>query len=520
MIRSFILLTLFPTVFLASAQFGQLDLDFSADGMQITAAAEYSSTAYDVAQLPNGYLLVAGDARVSSSGGAGIAVVKYVPDGELDASFGTNGITHMVTGTGTAQQTRRMALLPDGSILLAGSSQQTPATQLKVLLAKLHPDGTPDHLFATAGISHVAVGEHWTTTKDMAVQPDGKILVTGSFTEGGSTLFLARVVANGGWGNDPLDPEFGGGLGYVTLHTGSGVRGESVALDAAGNIHVFGIAFTPSAKLILTRYLPDGTLDSSFGTDGLVLLDHAISNSSGGTMIMHEGKYFVCARTSTDLVVSRLNADGSLDATWGTGGTVLLDGSNWSATNTSGLSGLAVQADGKLLVGNGRPAAAGGGALLARLNSDGTIDTSFGDDGLVVTETGQQFNRVILQQDQRIVAVGRALDPSVKFFTARYHSGIHTGMADPATPAVQASLIPNPVFDDCELAIVLENSDRLSAVVYDAQGRAVLNPFNNELFAGGTQRRTMDLSDLAPGAYMVALRNSTGRVFNTRLIKQ
>lgn len=518
MTRSLLLLPLFAAL-TGTAQDGALDLDFSADGMQITAPTEYISTAYDAVQLPSGYLLVAGNAQVSSNGGRGVAVVKYVPDGELDASFGNDdGIRFLVTGQGSVQTCRRMAVLDDGKILLAGSSQQVVATQTKVLLVRLHPDGSPDHTFGVAGLAHVALADLWTTVNDMAVQPDGKIVVTGSTS--GNELFLARVVPNAGFEGDPLDAEFADGNGYVTLNVGIGTTGHAVLIDEAGNILVFGKAILPSVHFLLARYLPDRTPDEAFGTNGQAMLAPVISNANAVAITRHGDGYILFGKNADELVVCRVNADGTPDADWGDAGAVYLEGGTWSATNSSGKIGLAVQADGKLLIANSRPIAAGGGAILARLNTDGSFDTTFGNEGLVINETAQHFNQVIVQQDHRIVAVGKAVDDGSKFFTARFHSGIITGIADAPTPSIMANLLLNPVLDHCELNIQLEQAERLSASLIDAQGRVVRSLLTNEPFNAGAQRRSVDLGGVAAGAYRIMLSNREGVVASTMLIKQ
>lgn len=505
------------------AQDGALDADFSGDGMHFAAPGAYLSRAYDVAQLPTGYLLVAGDAYATLNN-KGAGVVKYVPDGEPDAGFGDAGKVFLPTGAGALQTCRRMALLDDGSILLAGSSQQVAAGQVELLLIRLHPDGSPDHTFAVAGVAHVALGDLWANTNDMAVQDDGMIVITGDVTVGGTTdLFVARVTADGGFSGDELDPGFAGGQGYLTLHPGGPARGHSVSLDDAGNITVLGVAFTPTPKPLLARYLPDGSPDLDFGTDGLLLLDDiTLSTGTSVSMIRHQDGYFVSGKTADDLVIRRLNADGSTDTDWGAGGTALLDGSNWSVSSSVGIGVvMAMQADGKLLLGDSRPSSAGGGALLARLTADGALDETFGTDGLVVTEAAQGINRLLIQQDHRIVAVGHGIEGgSSKFFTARYHSGLHVGIGG-ATPAgADARLMPNPAHDHCDLSLTLDHADRLTAVVQDAQGRTVRTLFSNEPFAAGAQRRSLDLDGMAPGAYLLVLSNASGRVAATGLIKQ
>jgi uncharacterized delta-60 repeat protein len=131
-------------------------------------------------------------------------------------------------------------------------------------------------------------------------------------------------------------------------------------------------------KLAMVRYNSDGTLDSSFGTGG-----KAISSSTGlGSVdvikqfvVLNDGRYLLVSTVNHDIVMARLNSDGSLDNTFGTNGKVTTDLGGWETA-----SNIQVQNDGKILV----VGASDTDVALVRYNADGSLDTSFSGSGTVI----------------------------------------------------------------------------------------------------------------------------------------
>jgi uncharacterized delta-60 repeat protein len=221
-----------------------------------------------------------------------------------------------------------------------------------------------------------------------------------------------------------LDPSFGEG-GKVTTDVGPGSEmAAAIAIQADGKIVVAGRG-GPFSDFVLARYNTDGNLDPSFGIGGQVTTDFGGNNdAASGVAIQADGKIVAAGSAAPEssccqFALARYNTDGSLDPSFGTGGQVTTDFGGLDEA-----SGVAIQADGKIVVaGRGGPSS---DFALARYNADGTLDPSFGTGGQVTTDFGgfgDAANGVAIQTDGKIVAAGTG------FALARYNTD---GSLDPS----------------------------------------------------------------------------------------
>jgi len=217
-----------------------------------------------------------------------------------------------------------------------------------------------------------------------------------------------------------LDLSFGTG-GKVTtdfaLNGFSDDEGEAVALQPDGKIVVAGAGFfvapgpTSGQQFVLARYNPNGSLDPTFGSGGKVTTGFGSNLSRGQDMVLQpDGKIVVAGVTFTgtepgsDFALARYNPDGTLDTTFGTGGKVITDFSLLDVAEA-----VALQPDGKILAA-GLTFVGGSGfeATLARYNPNGSLDSSFGIGGKVSTDLGREdaITSIALHPDGKIVAAG------------------------------------------------------------------------------------------------------------------
>src|SRR5215470_13191534 len=229
-----------------------------------------------------------------------------------------------------------------------------------------------------------------------------------------------------------LDSTFGTGGKVTTDFGGTGAAARTVAVQADGKIFVAGVAvFNGVTDFALARYNSDGTLDASLGTGGIVTtaLDFPGSFDRVFTLVKQpDGKFVAVGSTVINLfanfALARFNANGTLDTTFGTGG-IVTTGFGVSAEATSG----AVQADGKIVAAGYANLDGADDFALVRYNSNGTIDASFSTGGKVTTAflsqgfSEAQAKSVALQPDGGIVAVGNAIvGGGFDFALARYNS--------------------------------------------------------------------------------------------------
>jgi len=278
--------------------------------------------------------------------------------------------------------------------------------------------GDLDRSFGTGGKVTTDFAGDQDTARALVVQGT-KLVAAGSGTAvpGGLGAFaLARYNPDG-----TLDTSFGIG-GRVTTDFPGGGDANALAVQADGKLVAAGAT---GGDFALARYNPDGSLDTSFGTGGTVTTDFAGSVDIANALIVQADGRLVAAGstefTAVDFALARYNPDGSLDTSFGTGGQVVTD-----VDGTDRAYALALQG-GKLVAGGlsvSATAGTNGDFGLVRYNADGSLDAGFGSGGRVTTDfarAGGSFAEVrgLVVQGSRLVAAGH-VGPSFDFGLARY----------------------------------------------------------------------------------------------------
>ena len=242
----------------------------------------------------------------------------------------------------------------------------------------------------------------------VAIQSDGKIVVAGTSSINGGDFAVARYNANG-----LLDTSFNGDGKVTTDFFGNNDGANAVVIQSDGKIVAVGVAYAEGRlNFGVVRYNTNGSLDTTFSGNGKFYFGF---NDNGdiaySVALQSDGKIVIAGEAAADWGVARLNTDGSLDSTFGTNGkiTTSFGGSN---AGSPGAKGVVVQSNGKLVAGGGARLSGSGNDdfALARYNSNGSLDTTFGNGGVVVTDIGGGFNDWVnalkLMSDGRLVLVG------------------------------------------------------------------------------------------------------------------
>ncbi|HEX2023409.1 MAG TPA: delta-60 repeat domain-containing protein [Acidimicrobiales bacterium] len=371
-----------------------------------------------VALQADGRIVAAG----SSFNGAtnDIVVACYNPDGTLDPQFGIEG--RMTRSIGPLNDSAfAVAVQPDERIVTAGRSQTGPTFgPTRFAVARFLPDGMLDPSFATVGATTTDLGTRNSIAFAVVVQPDGKIVAIGFASDSASTSTMALVRYNA---NGALDTGFGTG-GKVKAPPGSA---NAAALQRDGKILAAGAVPSGAATdFAVARYNPNGTLDASFGTGGKVTTSIGPGNDSiSGIGVQADGKIVVGGTTfngtSEDFAVARYNANGSLDTTFGSGGKVT---TSLGAFNDRA-NDLALQPDGKIVVvGNTFKSKDAAAFAVVRYNANGTLDPTFGTGGKVITAVGANdfAAAVAIQPDGKVLVAGNTSDlVHTDLALVRYH---------------------------------------------------------------------------------------------------
>ncbi len=298
---------------------GAIDPVFGVNGKTIIDFLNGDDQAQAVEIQPDGKILVAG----YSLGNAGFnsVVARLLPNGTLDAGFGTNG--RVVVNFGSTDFCLAMRLLSDGKILLAGRAYNGITSDFA--LARLLPNGTLDNTFGTSGKQMLDLFGEQESINAIAVQPDGKIVAVGETTNVTSSFAVARLLANGS-----LDPSFGnGGKVKTTFGTESDVAYD-VALQPDGKMMVVGQSNSNTiSDLAAARYLANGELDLSFSDDGKLLENISMfGDYAFAVALQADGKILLAGSSAgqqEDLALFRYLANGTPDLGFGDNGRVLVD---------------------------------------------------------------------------------------------------------------------------------------------------------------------------------------------------
>ncbi|HEY9164622.1 MAG TPA: T9SS type A sorting domain-containing protein [Candidatus Kryptonia bacterium] len=419
---------------------GALDSTFGGSGSVRAPLGRYGPNAEcrAVAIQSDGKLVVAGFFNNDDGTGNKFAAYRYNINGTLDSSFGSNGLvrTSIPGGNSGDDEGFSVVLQSDGKLVIAGSSSS--GSEYAFAVARYDTGGMLDSTFGTGGTARMAIsGGNGIDDRAAAVvvESDGKIVLAGSSTDTSCSSFAIARLDSGG----SLDIGFGEG-GTVRTPINGGFASDvasAVAVQSDGKIVVAGHSLLNagmSSEFAIARYGIDGSLDNTFGSNGLVR--NAISGGDGGDVgvsvaLQSDGKILVAGQSRLSLgdafAVARYNTNGALDNTFGTNGTVRTVINGGDGTVDQGKS-IAVQSDGKIVVGGLSHNTSGYVFAVARYNSDGTPDHSFGTAGTVTTSinggAGNDYGwSIAVQKNGKIVVAGQSFSSSGNAFAvARFNS--------------------------------------------------------------------------------------------------
>jgi uncharacterized delta-60 repeat protein len=297
----------------------------------------------------------------------------------------------------------------------------------------------------------------------VAIQADGKIVAAGyTYDETANIDFGAvRYLPDG-----TLDPTFDSDGRVTTDFFGLSDLANAVAIQSDGKIVLAGTSMQNLANdFALLRYNPDGSLDSSFDGDGKLTTDFSGGGDSAyGVVIQPGGKILAVGVSngpqSSDVAIVRYNSDGSLDSTFGVGGKILADLSGGGGA----AYGVVLQPDAKIVVVGSaeRANSAASDGLILRYDSTGILDPTFGSNGVVLI--GVLVARAVaLAPDGRIVVAGAASNPTnpgALFAVARF---LKSGALDTSFDGDGWKTTDLPGFDESAAAVAVQPDGRILA---------------------------------------------------------
>lgn len=439
---------------------GSLDPSFGTNGIAINNFATFDLSVNTIIQ-PDGKILNAGVIFDNDFGISGIAVTRHNPDGSLDSSFGN------LDNDGFAAVEQTELTIGYYQILLAGDGSITVQFNyindvfgdiLGFGLVRFTPDGIPDLSFGDNGVLLFPYISQDPDSLDFErayslIQPDGKIIAVNKFFDDSDLDFsLVRIDENGN-----LDNSFGNG-GLVITDFDFEDRISNIILQPDGKLLVYGVAEGLSSQFIIIRYNSDGSIDNNFGNNGIIAQDK-VSNLGEvlyeRVFLQPDDKIIAFDVLAQSTIIQRYNSNGSIDNNFGNNGSVFID----SNVFLSGIQA-SFEPDGQILILAGTAS----DLTLFRYNSDGSIDASFGNNGTVVIDVGSNDaigiydsydapygtyafygGSLHLDEQGRILVSGYSdfLDPDETYFVTRYLSDGSLDTSFGENGIIQTSLFKN-----------------------------------------------------------------------------
>ncbi|MBE7497840.1 MAG: hypothetical protein HS117_23085 [Verrucomicrobiaceae bacterium] len=421
---------------------GKLDSSFGGTSGKVTTSINSGSEViHDIAIAADGKVVAVGHGQNGAT--RDFTVARYLRNGFLDVTFGTNGKVQTPIGSGD-DDAEAVAIDSVGRIVVAGHALM-PGNGWDFAVVRYNADGTLDTGFGSAGKVTTKIGD--STSDDYArsivIAPDGKILVAGEALNKEKTNYKFQIVRYNS--NGTLDTSFGTDSqrpGVATASFGSGYElprkiilepGASPKIIVAGHKSGNG-----GHDIALARFNYNGTLDTSFELDGMVSVDIGGRDDVIQSVIRQsDGRIVVGGHASSGGNYSFLqvgfNTSGNLDNSFDTDAVVLVPGGSGGALGFA----MAVQPDNKIVMA-GASISSSEDFGLFRVQANGALDSGFGSAGQVVTPIGGSNDRAyacVIQPDGKIIAAGHAWNGSNDDFALVRYMG--------NTPVVTATAATN-----------------------------------------------------------------------------
>jgi uncharacterized delta-60 repeat protein len=395
---------------------GTEDTDFSEAAVASGTTAKFSSTVFAITVQLDGKILLGGAFLNYATQTGKSRLIRLNSDGTEDFDFSANAVVNVATSTAKfSSNINHLAIQSDGKILVGGAFTNYKAQTGKSRLIRLNSDGTEDLDFSEIAIvdTDTSTAKFSNNVFAIAVQSDGKILVGGSFTNYATQTGKSRLIRLNSDGTEDFDFSANAVVNVATstakfsVTTGNAVSTIIVQSDGkilVGGAHINYAGQTGKSRLI--RLNSDGTEDFDFSTNAVVsgttekfnFAVFSVAVQSDGKILI-AGAFATYSGSSGQNKLIRLNSDGTSDSTW------------FKISFSSRITAIAVQPDGKILVGGNFRSYKSqlGKNYLIRLNSDYTEDTAFTANA-VVSGTTPKFNNgvaaIAIQSDGKILLGG------------------------------------------------------------------------------------------------------------------
>ncbi len=501
-------------IFKSHAQQSVLDTSFNHSGKLFTNIAGMLTSCL---VQPDGKILIGGTGRVNNS--SRFVIGRLLSNGNYDNSFGTNGILYDSFYNSLSDDLNYLLLQPDGKIIAIGTSDSF--INLNAVIARYLPNGALDNTFGNNGKLKFSEA-NFGTINSAALQPDGKIVLAGK--HGG--FILLRLQTNG-----LFDSTFGT-YGKVLTNIGtlpySGANAVMVQSD--GKIVAGGSSYHNTFYwAAIMRYLANGTLDNTFGTNGVVetsvrgyydVINSVVQQPDGKIIATGNSTINGSGGATTAFLLMRYDSLGNLDNSFNGNGKLIKNLGNRDDKCYKAI----LQTDGKIVVGGYTTNAnINLDFAMYRANSDGTDDYNFGSGGVVTGNfifNSSNFNdhgqMIAMQPDGKLIIAGySALSGAGSFAFIRFTNQINVGVANLEADEQQLMVYPNPTTN--QLIVIGHQFSLKTIETQNVVGQIVHCKL---LFDNSTDNCHMNTENLTSGIYFLKATDDKGIQHTVKFVKE
>jgi uncharacterized delta-60 repeat protein len=475
---------------------GTLDTSFGLNGSVLSNYNPHYFMPTSSALQSDGKIILYGQVRFNDLARV-CGISRHNANGTVDTSFGINGLVTSDFNS-YALYVSKMTVQTDNKIVITGEINYFDMVDKhKAFIARYNSDGTLDNTFGTNGLKILyPENNEIYDSKAIIIQNDNKIIIAGTK---GTNLFIARVNSNGA-----LDTSFGtnGSVSANIAPVGALQGFSELSIQNDTKIICSGYIGGLNGGGCILRYNSNGSLDNGFGLNGIVIVNFNGTGSGHIQKIQADGEIVVAGSLNYKFAVTRYNLNGTLDSSFGSNGVTITDmnGSNDEPTD------ILIQADGKIIVVghsyfNNNVGDTFYYNTIARYTTTGLLDTSFNSVGYNKTPFGDYdfgFTGVLQQTDGKVLATGATQNNITAYaMIARFNSGV-LGVDD--FDISNFGLYPNPANNIVYINLQNTNENIDSIAINDLLGKSV-----KKLENVGSKNTSFDVSDLEKGIYLVVI---------------
>lgn len=489
---------------------GTFDPSFSGDGQVTTNYMSFADAGKKLLYSPSRErFIIAGSSQ--GNGASDYSAAAFTPTGAIDNAFGVSGLT---TGAAIYPQNYcyAAALQKSGALLVAGATLDNQSPQkLGMTMIRFNRDGKRDLTFGGQGYVYTYIEDANQQANAIAIQPDSKILLAGDIQIGVNTKYLvARYDSNG-----RVDETFADGVGYIT-NSLSAIKtfANGILLEQDGKIIIVGRTSNDnlSFNMYIARLLTGGVPDYTYGNSSKTIINTGSNANVSAVIRQPDGKIVIGGNTDgvggKDIVLARVTTNGIVDSTFGTNGLVILK----ADSSTEFCNSIVMRPSGRMIVIGHTVKNTISDCLLSFITEDGKVDTRFGVNGQSVIDMGsssEYFSDAMVDNNLLVVAGSVSMpESSMDLMITRVFLSNDLGVLTMGEEPNNVCVFPNPLQSTTTVTYSLTKPEHLSIMLMDMSGRYVQSFVTDEFRSVGDHTEKLVMGDALPaGAYMLIFSN-------------